>query len=112
LETSREASRRVREDIAASGFVAHPEKCCWEPTQVGELLGFILNLREGITQIPLQRVERLRDRIDHVKCHKSLVTALQLPGLVGSVVSMGLALSPVSRLWTRATQYVSQYYIL
>lgn len=112
LETSREASREVREDIAASGFVAHPEKCCWEPTQVGELLGFVLNLREGITQIPLQQDKRLRDRIDHVQRHKSLVTALQLPGLVGSVVSMGLALSPVSCLWTRATRYVSQYYIL
>ena len=38
------ASRRVAEDIAASGFVVHPEKHCWEPTQVRESLGFILNL--------------------------------------------------------------------
>ena len=37
------ASRRGREIIAASGFVAHPEKCCWEPTQEGDLLS-ILNL--------------------------------------------------------------------
>ena len=42
----RAAYSRVREDIAASGFVAHPEK--WKPSQVGEFLGFILNLIEGI----------------------------------------------------------------
>ena len=53
LDTARAASKKVREDAAASGFVAHPEKCSWEPTQVGELLGFILNLREGIMQVPL-----------------------------------------------------------
>ena len=27
------ASSVVNGDIAASGFIAHPEKCCWEPTQ-------------------------------------------------------------------------------
>ena len=53
LDTARAASKKVREDIAVSGFVTHPEKCSWEPTQVGELLGFILNLREGIIQVPL-----------------------------------------------------------
>lgn len=102
LETARAAARRVREDIAASGFVAHPEKCCWEPTQVGELLSFILNLREGIIQVPLRRIERRRDRINLVVHQKSSVTACQLAGLVGSVASMWLALGPVSRLWARA----------
>ena len=102
LDTARAASKKVREDIAASGFVAYPEKCYWESTQVGELLCFILNLREGIIQVPLQRIEILRDRIDLVVCHNSLVTAHQLAGLMGSIVSMGLALGPVSRLWTTA----------
>ena len=105
LDTARAASKKVREDIEASGFVAHPEKCSWEPTQVGELLGFILNLREGIIQVPLRRIKSLRDRIDLVVRHNSSVTARQLAGLVGSIVSMGLALGPVSRLWTRAMYY-------
>ena len=45
------ASRRVREIIAASSFVAQPEKCCWEPTQEGDLLSFILNLREASSKL-------------------------------------------------------------
>ena len=44
----------------------------------------------------------MRNRIDLAVRHKSLVTASQLADLVGSVVSLGLALGPVSRLWTRA----------
>ena len=66
------------------------------------MLGFILNLREGIIQVQLQCIKRLRDRIDLVVHHNSSVTARQLAGLVGSIVSMGLVLSSVSRLWTRA----------
>ena len=59
--------------------------------QVRELLDFILNLREGTIQVPLQRniINRLRDKIDLIVHCKSLVTACQLAGMVGSVVSMG-----------------------
>jgi len=32
LQSVRAASKRVKEDIAASGYVAYPDKCCWEPT--------------------------------------------------------------------------------
>ena len=43
--TASTASSIVKWEIAASGFIAHPEKCYWEPTQVGDLLGFTLNLK-------------------------------------------------------------------
>lgn len=55
LETARAASRGVRQDIAAGGFVAHPEKCCWEPTQVGQLLDFILKRRHQPSSTPMYR---------------------------------------------------------
>ena len=74
LKTARAASRRVREGTAASGFVAHPEQCCWEPTQVGELLGFILNLREGISLwtramqgSPWFSVQQVKEHFNRVK---------------------------------------------
>ena len=38
--TASEASKIAKGDIAASRFIAHPEKCCWEPSQVGDLLEF------------------------------------------------------------------------
>ena len=76
LEAAKAAFKKIREDIAASDFVTHPETSSWEPTQVGELLGFILNVRrEGIIKVPLRRIERLRNTVDLVVRHKSLVTA-------------------------------------
>ena len=41
--TASAASHMVKGDIATSRFIAHPEKCCWEPSQVGDLLGFTLS---------------------------------------------------------------------
>lgn len=38
----------VRRDIAASGFIANEEKSQWVPSQLGELLGFIMDLQHGI----------------------------------------------------------------
>ena len=98
--TASAASNIVKGDIAASGFIAHPEKCCREPTQVGDLLGFALNLKEGSIYPPPERIARLLERITHVSSGNP--TARLAAGLVGTVVSMGLALGPVNRLWTRA----------
>lgn len=52
--------------------------------------------------MPQQRIKGLKERIGRVTRHKDTATARQLPILVGTVVSMGLAVGPVSRLWTRA----------
>ena len=98
--TASAASNMVKGDIAASGFIAHPKKCCWEPTQVGDLLGFTLNLKEGSIHVPPERITRLHEQITLVS--SSNPTTRLAASLVGKVVSMGLALSPVSRLWTRA----------
>lgn len=65
--TASAASSIVKGDIAASGFIAHPEKCCWEPTQVGDLLGFTLNLKEGTIHVPPEHIARLRERITRVQ---------------------------------------------
>lgn len=115
--TASAASSIVKGDIAASGFIAHPEKCCWEPTQVGDLLGFTLNLKEGSIHVPPEHIARLRERITLVS--NGDPTARLAAGSVGTAVSMGLALGPVSRLWTRAlyrdilsAEFWSQHIIL
>ena len=67
------ASRRVREDIAASGFVARPEKRCWEPTQVRESLGFILNLDFLFRWCKWSRTGRLLRECSRHQCGRQLV---------------------------------------
>lgn len=62
----------------------------------------------SIIWVPRQCIDGLKERIDQVACHKCTTTARQLASLVETVVSMGLALCPVSLLWTRA-MYMNIY---
>ena len=68
---------------------------------MGEVLGFILDLQHGIFQFPARRVEALKQLIDTIIDKHFIVSARCLSRLSGSLVSMGLALGPVVRLWTR-----------
>ena len=102
LDLARDMSTIVQQDIAQSGFVAHTEKCQLEPTQSGELLGFIMDLRSGNFFVPPRRVEALRTLVPRVRTQNFYASARCLARLTGMLVSMGLALGPVVRLWTRA----------
>ena len=102
LDLARDMSTIVQQDIAQSGFVAHTEKCQWEPTQSRELLGFIMDLGSGNFYVPPRRVEALRTLVHRVRTQKFYASARCLARLNGMLVSMVLALGPVVRLWTRA----------
>ena len=67
LVLARDMSTIVQQDIAQSGFVAHTEKCQWEPTQSREPLGFIMDLRSGNFYVPPRRVEALRTLVHRVR---------------------------------------------
>ena len=70
----------------------------WVPSQLGELLGFIVDLQNRIFRVPARRVEAFRQSIDTIIDKHFIVSARCLSRLSGSLVSMGLALGPVVRL--------------
>ena len=95
-------SAAVHRAIALTGFIANEEKRQWVPSQLGELLGFVLDLQHGIFRVPEKRVEALNRLIDTIIDNHFTVSARCLSGFSGSLVSMGLALGPEVRLWTRS----------
>ena len=99
-EISQAISRRVQSDVDSSGFLWHPEKSSWEPSQSGEVLGFLVDLEKGFFQVPDRRIKGLQERL---KCISQGPhhTARDVAQITGTIVSMGLALGPVARLWTR-----------
>ena len=101
LEEARQTSALVQQDVARSGFIAHKEKCQWEPCQTGELLGFVLDLQTGTFRVPQRRVEHLQRALQDIVSSNFTSSARGLSRLTGILVSMGLALGPVVRLWTR-----------
>ena len=95
-------ARSVRRDIALSGFVANEEKSQWTPSRSAELLGFIMDLREGLFRVPARRIEALKHLINIIIEKNYHVSARTLARVSGSLVSTSLAMGPVVRLWTRA----------
>ena len=57
------ASVIQRKDLTAAGFVANEEKSQWGPTQIGELLGFLINTIRLTFQIPERKIEKLRNSL-------------------------------------------------
>ena len=87
----------VQSTLEEAGFVAHPDKCEWEPTQWLQWLGFILDLNHGHTP----RLLALQNKLAEAS-QAPTIPARQLASIAGTIVSMGIALGSVSRLMTHA----------
>ena len=53
-------SEAIQGDIKRSGSMINHERSIWLPRQEGELLGFIIDLKEGAFRVPNCRVENLK----------------------------------------------------
>ena len=96
-----ETSRKVREGLAKAGLVEHTAKCMWDPSQVMKWLGFTLDLSQGRIMVPTVKIEALKSCLLYALSKNSL-TARVLASIVGKIISMSLAVGPVSRLMTRS----------
>ena len=90
----------VKMDLELRGFVANVKKSQWHPSQEGMHLGFLVDLKNGIFTVPKSRVYKLKDLLRQLH-GKARTTARCLARVVGSIISMGLGIGPVSRMWTR-----------
>ena len=89
-------SEAVQEDIKRSGFTISHEKPIWLPRQERELLGFIINLKEGAFRIPNSRVANLKFLLDKDFEKKFCTAAREVAKVTGSIISMSLAPGPVA----------------
>lgn len=94
-------SNQVRQDLKSCGLTVNEKKCMWFPMQIGEWLGMIINTISMTFVVPQKKLEKISSSVDSIlsKSH-SLVTAKELACIAGQIISMGLALGPVSRLMT------------
>ena len=99
---AQDVSNIVRQDVVRSGFVANDIKSQWTPVQLGELLGFILDLNAGIFQVPQRRFDSFHLVLQSILSKGFVASARQLARFTGLLASMSLALGPVVRLWTRS----------
>ena len=92
----------VREDILRCGFLLSEPKCHWDPRQYVECLGYEADMLKGMFHVPERRWDKMMSVLSHVWENRHSVKARTVAAFVGHVMSMRLAIGPVTRLWTRS----------
>ena len=95
----------IRNSLDLAGFIVNSEKTHWEPKHNGKWLGFELDTVQGIVSIPTDKVAKLKQFLLQVES-LNVCPAKMLASITGRIISMGLALGPISRLRTRAMYYL------
>ena len=89
-----------RKELDSSGLLVNEEKSHWVPMQVGEWLGFLINTISMTFRIPEKKVCKLKRLLDFAIQNESL-SYRELARIAGSIISVALAVGPISRLLTR-----------
>ena len=91
----------VVSDLKRAGFVLNIIKSHLTPEQIIDWLGFIIDLREGCFSVPQYKIDRLKSAIANVPMSGS-IPARALASIVGQIISISLAIKPLTHLRTRA----------
>ena len=100
-ERAEQESERVQSELLEAGLIVNNTKSCWVPTKSLIWLGFQVNLQEGRLTLPDQKVKSLTRLMQQAKDSRS-IPATALARKTGKIISMALALGPVTRLMTRS----------
>ena len=89
-----------RKELDSSGLLVNEEKSHWVPTQVGEWLGFVINTISMTFRIPEKKVCKFKRLLNSAIQNKSS-SYRELARIAGSIISVALAVGPISRLLTK-----------
>ena len=99
LELAAQASRQVQQDLAKASLIVNEFKSQWQPVRKLTWLGFEIDLGLGQLTVPDSKLACLCELLQSL-LGKTFVPAKVLAGVVGRIISMSLALGPVTRLMT------------
>ena len=94
------ASGWVRNTLHKSGLVVNDKKSVWRPSHSIAWLGFEIDLLKGQIAVPRAKVQALQSMLKGALCSQRL-QARCIASIVGKIISMGIAVGPVSRFMTR-----------
>ena len=100
LITAKAASFIERKDLALSGLKENEKKSVWEPMQIGQWLGIIIDTIKMNFQVPSKKIDKLKHAITNA-LSSPFVVIKDLARIAGYLVSMTIALGPIARLFTR-----------
>ena len=86
------------QSLEDSGMVINQKKSILTPSQVVDHLGFSLNLKDGVLEVPKSKLKSVRKELGKVLTHKTL-TCRKMAAILGSVRSFLMAM-PFLRAFT------------
>ena len=89
-----------KKELNSAGLLVNEEKSHWHPMQVGEWLGLVINTITMSFHIPERKVEKLKSLLSSAIGEASS-SYRELARIAGSIISVALAVGPISRLLTR-----------
>ena len=95
------ASEFIQTTLDRAGFVAHPVKSQWTPAFEVSWLGFDIDLHKGSIVVPMVKVETIKSLVCSALKQGRLI-ARHLASIVGKIISLSLAVGPVTRFMTRS----------
>ena len=98
--TDASAASIQNNDLSLSGFKTNDEKCHWQPMQIGEWLGMIINTVKFQFQISPWKIEKIKKNIAYVLA-SNCASYQQLAKIAGFINSLYLAVGPPVRLLSR-----------
>ena len=99
-ESAKKASKWVKNSLISAGFVINDAKSVWLPSHRVMWLGFNLDLVKGCVSVPQEKLDELVSLLRE-SFLSTCLRAKQIASIVGKIISMGIALGPVSRFMTR-----------
>ena len=91
----------VFSDLDRAGIIVNLPKSQDVPVQIINWLGFVIDHQNGCFHVPDDIISRLKMSLSPLLT-ATVVPVRSLASVVGKIISMSLALGPVSRLRTRA----------
>ena len=99
-ERAKSESERIQADLLKAGLVVNYAKSCFTPTKQLLWLGFQLDLEQGQLTIPHKKLDLLKEQISKAVDGREF-PATALASVIGKIMSMSLALGPITHLMTR-----------
>ena len=99
------ASIIQKKDLSCSGLKTNEEKCHWEPMQIGEWLGMIINTINFQFEIPPRKIEKVKKNIQCI-LSSNHVSYRELAKIAGFINSLYLAVGPPVRLFSRQLFFI------
>lgn len=91
---------KMLRDLSAAGLTINFEKSNLLPMQRGTWLGFVIDTKTMMLFIPSEKIEALLKKIQSALKSKNS-TARNIAKIAGHIVSMSMAIGPLTRLFTK-----------